>query len=97
MKKLLLLFAAALIIILIPVAIITAVPANAQTKDQIPPVATYDSIKIEQGQTLESIAREYNTDSYYTTYEYIDEIKRINNLYSDNIHAGCYLTVISFE
>lgn len=96
MKKLLILFAAALIIIGLPVGIITAIPANAQTQDCIRPEATYNSIKIGQGETLESIAREYNSGSFYTTYEYIDEIKRINNLCSDKIHAGCYLTVFSY-
>jgi len=96
MKRLSIIIIASAMAVAISVCSLTAIKANAQTPDMIPPVTTYDSIKIQSGDTLEAIAREYNTEDYYTNSEYIAEVMRINNLSSDNIHAGCYLTVLSF-
>lgn len=53
----------------------------------------YTSIQIENGDTLWSIANEYISDEYESIQEYIDEVKCINQLGPDDIHAGQYLTV----
>lgn len=53
----------------------------------------YTSVYIEPGDTLTSIAKEYQTSEYSDLLEYIEEIKYINNLHSDKITAGCYLVV----
>ncbi len=74
----------------------TSVSVKAETQEKISTTAVYDSIKIAQGETLTDIAREYNTSGVFTDSEYIEKIKRINNIYTDTIHAGCYLAVIRF-
>lgn len=53
----------------------------------------YKSIQVNDGDTLWDIAALYMDDSYDSTADYIEELKEINKLSSDNIHAGCYLTV----
>jgi len=75
----------------------SAVSVKAEISEKSSASEVYDSIKISQGETLTDIAREYNTSGSYTDSEYIEEIKRINNIYTDTIHAGCYLTVICFN
>lgn len=56
-------------------------------------VKYYTSVYIEPGDTLTSIAKEYQTVEYSDLSEYIEEIKYVNNLHSDKITAGCYLVV----
>ena len=53
----------------------------------------YKSIQVEKGDSLWSIAQEYNTHNTKTTKAYIKEVKEINNLDSSMIHEGEYLTV----
>lgn len=53
---------------------------------------TYYSIKIEYGDTLESIAKKYN-NTELSTKEYIKVLKKINKISSDNIYAGTYLII----
>lgn len=57
----------------------------------------YKSIKIEKGDSLWSIAKEYRTDAYESVQEYIDELMEINNLTSDEIHQGQYLIVAYYD
>lgn len=52
---------------------------------------SFISIEIEPGDTLNSIAQEHALTSHYD--EYISEVKKINNLETDTIHAGCYLMI----
>ena len=56
-------------------------------------IKQYTSIYIEPGDTLTSIAKEYQTEEYSNLLEYIEEIKYVNNLHSDKITAGCYLLI----
>ncbi|MCM1180180.1 MAG: LysM peptidoglycan-binding domain-containing protein [Clostridium sp.] len=53
---------------------------------------SFVSIEIESGDTLTSIAQEYAPSGAVYT-DYIVEVKNINNLQSDTIHAGCYLMI----
>lgn len=53
----------------------------------------YKSITIEAGDSLWSIAREYRTDDYSSTAEYIEVLKKINHLYDDHIQEGQKLIV----
>lgn len=53
----------------------------------------YTSIRLEAGDTLWSIAEEYNVNSNKSMDEYIRELRRMNSLSNDTIHAGHYLTV----
>lgn len=53
----------------------------------------YTCVEIAQGDTLWSIASNYITPEYDTVQEYIAEIKELNQLGSDDIHSGQYLTI----
>lgn len=57
----------------------------------------YKSIEIEKGDSLWSVAEEYRDHNTETVFEYIDTLKEINGLYSDDIHEGQYLTVVYYE
>ena len=57
----------------------------------------YKSIEIEAGDTLWDIAKEYMNEDYDSIFEYIHELKVMNNLDSDEIHEGQYLTVAYFD
>ena len=57
----------------------------------------YKSIEITSGDTLWDIAKENMSEEYDSVYEYIDEIMEMNNLDSDQIHAGQYLTVAYYD
>ncbi|MDE6433983.1 MAG: LysM peptidoglycan-binding domain-containing protein [Lachnospiraceae bacterium] len=53
---------------------------------------SFVSIEIESGDTLTSIAQAYAPSSAVYA-DYIVEVKNINNLQNDTIHAGCYLMI----
>ncbi|MEH2948000.1 LysM peptidoglycan-binding domain-containing protein [Sporofaciens sp. JLR.KK001] len=53
----------------------------------------YTSIEVSTGDSLWSIAEEYMDARNQSVYDYIDEIKEINGLKSDQIRAGEYLMV----
>ena len=57
----------------------------------------YKSIMIKEGDTLWSIAKQYETDAYKNTQEYIDELIETNNLSSDGIQEGQYLMVVYYD
>lgn len=57
----------------------------------------YTSIQIKEGDSLWSIAKQYKTNSGKTTGEFVDELKRMNRLNEDTIHAGNYLTVSYYQ
>ncbi|MEF9917246.1 MAG: LysM peptidoglycan-binding domain-containing protein [Lachnospiraceae bacterium] len=65
---------------------ITNITANQSNK-------CYKSIEIKEGDTLWSIANEYRNKELVSTTEYIQELKQINSLYSDDIQAEQYLTI----
>ncbi len=54
---------------------------------------TVTSILIEPGDTLWSIATKYYTEEYESIPVYIEEIKKSNRLYTEEIHAGKYIIV----
>lgn len=53
----------------------------------------YTSIQIQRGDNLWELANEYITSEYTSMNDYIHEVKSLNSLESDTIHAGQYLTV----
>ena len=57
----------------------------------------YTSILLEEGDSLWSIAREYSRGSGREISDYIREIRQINRLSGDIIHAGNYLTVVYYK
>ena len=56
-------------------------------------IKCYKSIELQEGDTLWNIAETYMDDSYDSINDYISELKKINNLDSDEIHEGHYLMV----
>lgn len=57
----------------------------------------FKSIYISQGDTLWSIAEENMDEHYSDTREYIDEVKMMNSLTSNQIVCGSYLIVPYFS
>ena len=57
----------------------------------------YKSIRIENGDNLWTIADQYRQGSPMSVEEYVKELKQMNNLREDTIHAGQYLTVVYFQ
>lgn len=57
----------------------------------------YTTVKVEPGDTLWSIAQTYNQNSGMDIRDYIIELKRINQLLTDEIRAGEYLSIVYFS
>ena len=57
----------------------------------------YKSIEISDGDTLWDIAKENMTEEYSSVYEYIEEVMEMNNLESDQIQEGQYLTIAYYD
>lgn len=53
----------------------------------------YTSIQIQSGDTLWDLANHYISSEYNSINDYINEVKILNSLETDNIHEGQYLTV----
>ena len=57
----------------------------------------YKVVEIKDGDSLWSIAKENmdntNDSGFINIYQYIHEIKRCNNMKSNQLNAGCYLMV----
>ncbi|MCR5702772.1 MAG: LysM peptidoglycan-binding domain-containing protein [Lachnospiraceae bacterium] len=53
---------------------------------------TYISYEIKEGDSLCSVADQFKFPGLKSQ-EFIDEVKTINNLKNDTIHAGCYIIV----
>ncbi len=72
---------------------------NAHAEEEISPELNcyYGSVQIRRGDTLWNIAENYSGSTGYNTKEYVEELKRINHLDSEEIHAGEYLTVLYYE
>lgn len=56
----------------------------------------YTSIQISQGETLWDIANRFSEDTSISVQDYMDELKQINGLRCETIHAGQFLTVVYF-
>lgn len=54
---------------------------------------TVTSVKIEKGESLWSIAKEYYTEDFGDMKTYVKEIKRSNGLDTDIIHEDSYIIV----
>lgn len=69
------------------------VDAHDNSQMETASIKCYKSIELQKGDTLWEIAKTYMDDSYESIDEYIFELKKLNNLESDEIHEGCYLMV----
>lgn len=68
--------------------------ASDHTTESSSSCVLYKSIQLESGDTLWSIAEEYMPEGFSSIWDYIEELKDINGLKSDEIHEGRYLTVV---
>lgn len=71
---------------------------NARAEEEETPKLNryYTSVQLRQGDSLWDIARQYSSGSGYSCREYVEELKRMNGLTSEQIHSGEYLTVVYF-
>lgn len=53
----------------------------------------FTSVKIQSGDTLWDLAQTYYSNEYESLTDYIEDVKKINSLTSDSIHAGKYLMI----
>lgn len=53
----------------------------------------YTSIEIQPGDSLWSIASEYMSEEYESVQEYIEDIKELNGMGTDEIHAGKFIII----
>ena len=56
----------------------------------------YKSIVIEKGDSLWSIAKQYNHESL-NNHDYVKELKELNGLTSETIHAGQHLLITYYD
>ncbi len=85
-----------IMLIIVGILIIVSFIIGHMTSVQADESRSYDksftTITIEEGTTLTDIAMEYAvSEADYN--DYIAEVKEINNLNQDTIHAGCYLLI----
>ena len=76
---------------------VTSISSKAETAQKSAPECYYTAIKLKSGDTLNGIAETYNTSEFYSQKEYIELVKQINGLHTDDIHAGCYLTIACYD
>ena len=71
---------------------------NARAEEaQLPELKRYyTSVQLHKGDSLWDLAEQYRVGSGYSRTEYVEELKRMNGLKSEQIHSGEYLTVVYF-
>lgn len=74
---------------------INFIPTTVQAKEEKEPTS-YESVLVSNGDSLWSIAKDYNTCDISTN-EFIDEIKEINGISGDSINSDNYILVPIYE
>ena len=95
-RKKIAVYSCVLSLILIVIIAMSQSISTKATEQRPDGVKRYESIMIQEGDSLWSIAKEYKLDEISIA-EYINDVKKINRLYSDRIHAGNYLIVYYYE
>ena len=75
------------------IILISSFSTQASDLNHQPSYKYYKNIQIQKGDTLWSIANEYADEHYKSKNEYVQEVKRMNNLTSDHIKSGYYLII----
>ncbi|MDO4789021.1 MAG: LysM peptidoglycan-binding domain-containing protein [Johnsonella sp.] len=57
----------------------------------------YTCVKIQYGDTLDTLASEYNQSEYLSDEDYKKSIRNINNLSGDTLYPGAYLTLAIYQ
>lgn len=97
MKKLYLPFAVLLVMVLSGFFGKNLMQVMAEEQESISYQKYYTSIRLEKGDTLWDIAEQYGRHSGKSTEEYVRELKKMNGLSDDLIHAGNYLTIAYYQ
>lgn len=71
----------------------TAVRKEARTEDR---KAVYESVKVGEGETLETIADRYDRGDL-SREEYIRTLQSINGIHGTRVHRGCWIAVLSYR
>lgn len=89
-------FIAIFIILVISLGILlgTGIHVFAGNNETQMPQKYYKSICVEAGDTLWDIAGEYADALRMSRKEYVDEVRRLNGIDADEIHAGEYIVII---
>jgi len=66
---------------------------TASAENTVGATYTITSVKIEEGDSLWSIAKKHYSEEFSSLNNYIAEIKRMNGLSSDTVFAGSYILV----
>lgn len=74
----------------------TLLRAHAEEEYVKPVKKYYTSVQLKKGDSLWGIADKYLEGSGYSKKEYVEEIKRMNGLKDDQLHAGEFITVVYF-
>lgn len=69
---------------------------TAKAENTPEPERYYTSFRVEQGDTLWDIAVQYKWDGQ-TTQGYIDEVKEMNHMNSDQITSGQYIMIYYYK
>lgn len=77
--------------LLLPQLLFVHVLAKEEYKPKI--YKYYTSIEIQEGDTLWSIACQYADENFISVQDYIEELRYMNQLSSDRIFEGHYLTI----
>ena len=95
-EKFILVIAAFMLVVCFSVVLGTRLVAAQGSPDETPiEYKYYKSIELSAGDTLWDIAVTYmDNEEYSSVNDYIKVLKQINNLPSDTIHEGQYLTVV---
>lgn len=57
----------------------------------------YTCVKIQYGDTLDTLASEYNQSDYLSDEDYKKSIRNINHLSEDKLYPGAYLTLAIYQ
>lgn len=91
LKRMILLVAALIVILLCTFAMSTLATAKHTQAAQRSTQTTYESVRISGGDSLWSIAQKYR--GVEDTSDFVEELKVLNSLSSDHIEAGSYILV----
>lgn len=80
--------------VLLGSSIVGASRSNASNEDTV--YKYYTSVEVQTGDTLWTIAEQYMQENDDRN-DYIQELKEMNHLQSDTIHAGDYLTIAYYS
>ena len=93
MERRILIFAATLILVLLTAFLISDRIEAFSVDRAEASYKYYTSIQVKQGESLWSIAGNYMSSDYSDRDAYMEEVKKLNHLNSDDIHAGEYLLI----